>query len=159
MKQTLLATAVWAACSTMAFSANAAVSSGSIFNKDTTISEDVVLTSNGYLNFTDGSKAAYGVYTGAHSVKFTGSNVEVNVNGTDMSAYALMANTGGTIELGQAGGTVTVNATSNQGVIGLWATGAENQVGGQFTVKAQDLVINATSTGTGEEGWVYGIYA
>ena len=56
MKQTLLATAVWAACSTMAFSANAAVSSGSIFNKDTTISEDVVLTSNGYLNFTDGSK-------------------------------------------------------------------------------------------------------
>lgn len=159
MKKTLLATAVWAACSTMAFSVNAAVSSGSIFNKDTTISEDVVLTSNGYLNFSDGSKAGYGVYTGAHSVKFTGSNVEVNVNGTNMNAYALMANTGGTIELGQAGGKVTVNATSNQGVIGLWAAGTKDQVGGQFTVKAKDLTINATSTGTGKEGWVYGIYA
>lgn len=159
MKQTLLATAVWAACSTMAFSANAAVSSGSIFKKDTTISEDVVLTGAGTLGFSDGSKAAYGVYTGAHSVKLTGSDVEVNVNGTGKRAYALMANTGGSIELGQAGGKVTVNATSDQGVIGLWAAGTKNQVGGQFTVKAKDLTINATSTGTGEEGWVYGIYA
>lgn len=159
MRKTFIATAVLAACSTMAFSASAAVSSGSIFNADKTITDDVVLTGDGELKFSDDTKAAYGVYTGAHSVNFTGSNVEVNVNGKGKNAYALMANTGGSIELGQAGGKVTVNATSDQGVIGLWAAGTKNQVGGQFTVKAKDLTINATSTGTGEDGWVYGIYA
>lgn len=159
MKQTLLATAVWAACSTMAFSANGAVTSGSIYTKDTTISEDLVLTGDKQLNFTDGTQAVFGVWTFDKSIQLTGSNVEVNVNGTGKNAYAMTATTGGSLELGQAGGRVTVNATSNQGVIALWATGAENQVGGQFTVKTKDLVINATSTGTGEEGWVYGIYA
>lgn len=159
MKQTLLATAVWAACSTMAFSANGAVTSGSIYTEDTTISEDLVLTGDKKLNFTDGTQAVFGVWTFDKSIQLTGSNVEVNVNGTGKNAYAMTATTGGSLELGQAGGRVTVNATSNQGVIALWAAGAENQVGGQFTVKTKDLVINATSTGTGEEGWVYGIYA
>ena len=54
---------------------------------------------------------------------------------------------------------MTVNAKSDQGVIGMWAAGTKDKVGGQFTVKADNLTINATSTGTGKDGWVYGIYA
>ena len=61
MRKTLLAIAVWAACSTMA--ANAAVTSGSLYQADTTITEDLVLTGDKQLPFTDGTKAAFGVWT------------------------------------------------------------------------------------------------
>ena len=158
MKKTLLTLAVLSACSSMTVAANAAVNSGSILS-DKVISEDVVLNANKVLNFTDGSSALFGVWTFDKKVQLTGKNVEVNVEAKGKNAYALAATTGGTLDIGQPGGTVTVNAKSDQGVIGMWAAGTKDEVGGQFTVKADNLTINATSTGTGKDGWVYGIYA
>ena len=158
MKKTLLTLAVLSACSSMTVAANAAVNSGSI-HTDKVISEDVVINANKVLNFTDGSSALFGVWTFDKKVQLTGKNVEVNVEAKGKNAYALAATTGGTLDIGQPGGTVTVNAKSDQGVIGMWAAGTKDEVGGQFTVKADNLTINATSTGTGKDGWVYGIYA
>ena len=142
----------------MTVAANAAVNSGSILT-DKVISENVVINANKVLNFTDGSSALFGVWTFDKKVQLTGKNVEVNVEAKGKNAYALAATTGGTLDIGQPGGTVTVNAKSDQGVIGMWAAGTKDEVGGQFTVKADNLTINATSTGTGKDGWVYGIYA
>lgn len=158
MKKTLLTLAVLSACSSMTVAANAAVNSGSILT-DKVISENVVINANKVLNFTDGSSALFGVWTFDKKVQLTGKNVEVNVEAKGKNAYALAATTGGTLDIGQPGGTVTVNAKSDQGVIGMWAAGTKDEVGGQFTVKADNLTINATSTGTGKDGWVYGIYA
>ena len=158
MKKTLLTLAVLSACSSMTVAANAAVNSGSI-HTDKVISENVVINANKVLNFTDGSSALFGVWTFDKKVQLTGKNVEVNVEAKGKNAYALAATTGGTLDIGQPGGTVTVNAKSDQGVIGMWAAGTKDEVGGQFTVKADNLTINATSTGTGKDGWVYGIYA
>ena len=159
MRTFRLSLVTMAVLGTFVSATSAAVTSNSIFGTSTTIEDDVVLTNNKQLTFTDGSKADFGIWTtSGNTVKLTGNKIILNVAGAGTkSAYVATAATGGNLVLGNSDSTIEINASSNDTTIGLWAAGAKDKQGGTLSINGKSLVVKASAAG--EKGLVYGLYA
>ena len=159
MRTFRLSLVTMAVLGTFVSATSAAVTSDSIYNTSTTIEDDVVLTNNMQLNFSDGSQADFGIWTtSGKTVKLTGNKIILNVAGAGTkSAYVATAAPGGNLVLGNSDSTIEINASSNDTTIGAWAAGTKDQQGGTLSINGKSLVVKASAAG--ENGLVYGLYA
>lgn len=143
MRTFRLSLVTMAVLGTFVSATSAAVTSNSIFNTSTTIEDDVVLTNDTVLKFSDGSKADVGIWTtSGKTVKLTGNKIILNVAGAESrSAYAATVVTGGNLVLGNSDSTIEINASSNDTTIGLWAAGTKDQQGGTLSINGKSLVV------------------